>query len=131
MAKILIVDDEQDIIDNLSMILEAHGYEVASRLDTEGLTDAVKEISPDLIILDVVFPENPKAGFEAARLLHKDPVVAAIPVMLLSAVNDKSDLAFGFSDADISDDFMPVEAFVEKPIEPEVLLQKVEALLHP
>lgn len=130
MAKILIVDDEQDIIDNLSMVLEAHGHEVVARLDTDDLVAAVKRIVPDLIILDVVFPENPKAGFEAARRLHKDADVAGIPVMLLSAVNIKSDLAFGFSEADISDDFMPVEAFVEKPIEPQTLLEKVDALLH-
>ena len=51
--------------------------------------------------------------------------------MLLSAVNIKSDLAFGFSEADISEDFMPVEAFIEKPIEPADLLAKVEALLSP
>jgi hypothetical protein len=44
---------------------------------------------------------------------------------MLSAVNQKSNLSFGFSDSDISDDFMPVKAFIEKPVEPKILLEKI------
>ena len=49
---------------------------------------------------------------------------------MLSAVNIKSNLAFGFSESDISEDFMPVEAFIEKPVEPQVLLERVRNLLQ-
>lgn len=130
MAKILIIDDDKDIIDSLTLVLEASGYQVESKMDTDDLIADVKTANPDLIILDVIFPEDPQAGFKAARELHKNEDLGHIPVLLLSAVNIKSNLAFGFSESDISDDFMPVEAFIEKPVEPQALLERIRNLLH-
>ena len=130
MAKILIIDDDKDIIDSLTLVLEASGYEVVFKIDTDNLIADVKAANPDLIILDVIFPEDPQAGFKAARELHKNEALAHIPVLMLSAVNIKSNLAFGFSESDISEDFMPVEAFIEKPVEPQVLLERIRNLLH-
>lgn len=131
MAKILIIDDDQDIIDNLTIILEGNGHTIAVKRDTENLIDDVKAIHPDLIILDIMFPEDSQAGFKAARLLHKDKDSGRLPVLIFSAVNQRSNLSFGFSESDISTDFMPVEAFLEKPVEPQVLLKKIDRLLHP
>ena len=130
MASILIVDDDLDIIDSLKMILEANGHQVSVKTDTDNLAESVERIRPDLIILDIIFPENPNAGFVAARELHKTDKVKDIPVLLLSAVNQLSKMSFGFSEADISEDFMPVRAFIEKPVEPSVLLSKVNELLE-
>jgi CheY-like chemotaxis protein len=129
MAKILIIDDDLDIIDSLKMILESSGYEVAVKTDTDNLVEDIRQTSPDLIILDIIFPEDPNAGFAAARTLHKSEEVRHVPVLLLSAVNQQSNMSFGFSDADISEDFMPVKGFIEKPVEPSVLLAKVKELL--
>lgn len=129
MAKVLIIDDDQDIIDSLTLVLESNGYEVHAKPDVEEVVQAVMDANPDVIILDIMFPEDPQAGFMAARALAKSEKVRHIPVLLLSAVNQRSNLAFGFSDADISSDFMPVEAFLEKPVEPKVLLQRLEAML--
>ena len=130
MAKILIIDDDKDIIDSLTLVLEANGYQVESKMDTDNLIADVRSANPDLIILDVIFPEDPQAGFKAARELHKNEDLEHIPVLLLSAVNIKSNLAFGFSESDISEDFMPVEAFIEKPVEPQVLLERIRSLLQ-
>lgn len=129
MAKVLIIDDDQDIIDSLTLVLESNGYQVETKPDVVDVVQAVMDVHPDVIILDIMFPEDPQAGFVAARALAKSDKVRHIPVLLLSAVNQRSRLAFGFSDADISDDFMPVEAFLEKPVEPKVLLARLEALL--
>lgn len=129
MASILLVDDDLDIIDSLKMVLESNGHQVSVRTDPDNLAEAVQEISPDLIILDIIFPEDPNAGFEAARALHKVEGVKDIPVLLLSAVNQLSKMSFGFSENDISEDFMPVKGFIEKPVEPSVLLAKVNELL--
>ncbi len=131
MTKVLIIDDDPDIIDSLSMILEGSGYAVAVKKDTDNLIEDVEDVNPDLIILDVIFPEDPQAGFKAARALHKDPKVGRIPVLLLSALNQLSNLSFGISENDISEDFMPVGAFIEKPVQPKVLLKRIEELLHP
>jgi CheY-like chemotaxis protein len=129
MAKILIVDDDLDIIDSLKMILEANGHQTVVKTDPDDLVASVMQTSPDLIILDIIFPENPSAGFTAARELHKTDSIKSIPVLLLSAVNQLSKMSFGFSEADISEDFMPVKGFIEKPVEPAVLIAKVNELL--
>ena len=129
MARIMIIDDDRDIVESLSMILEGNGYEVSPKSDTAGIVDSVKEVNPDLIILDIVFPEDAQAGFKVARELRHDEAVKQIPVLILSAVNQLSELGFSFSEKDISDDFMPVGGFLEKPIEPNVLLEKLKFLL--
>jgi CheY-like chemotaxis protein len=129
MARILIIDDDPDIIDSMTLILEGNGHEVASKMDTCNLVESIDAVNPDLIILDVIFPEDPQAGFVAAREIAKSDIVNKIPVLILSAVNQRSNLSFGFSEADISDDFMPVQAFLEKPVEPASLIQKIKELL--
>ena len=125
MARILMIDDDPDILLSTRMILEANGHEVHELTETRTLIRDVKKIAPDLILLDVMFPEDPQAGFKAARALHTTPEVANIPVLLLSAVNQRSGMGFTFSDDDISADFMPVAAFLEKPIEPRTLLDLI------
>ncbi len=129
MANILIVDDDLDIIDSLKMILEANGHQVSVKTDPDDLVESVKQSPPDLIILDIIFPENPNAGFAAARELHKVEGVKDIPVLLLSAVNQMSKMSFGFSESDISEDFMPVKGFIEKPVEPAALIAKINDIL--
>ena len=131
MANILLIDDDPDIVDSLTMILEGNGHQVSVKGDTDDIVEGVMKVNPDIIILDIMFPEDPQAGFTAARELERNEKVKDIPVLLLSAVNQRSNMSFGFSDADISDDFMPVEAFIEKPVEPAVLLAKIGELLKP
>ena len=130
MANIMIVDDDLDIIDSLRMILESKGHQVMVKTDTDNLVESILQEIPDLIILDIIFPEDPDAGFAAARELHKNDEVNDIPVLLLSAVNQQSNMSFGFSESDISEDFMPVKGFIEKPVEPSVLLSKVQELVE-
>ena len=129
MGKILIIDDDLDIVDSLTMILEAGGHQVSAKASTENLVGDVMEVNPGLIILDVIFPEDPQAGFTAARTLSRNEKVRTLPILMLSAVNQSSNMAFSFSESDISADFMPVKGFLEKPVDPAVLLEKVRALL--
>ncbi|PKN56283.1 MAG: response regulator [Deltaproteobacteria bacterium HGW-Deltaproteobacteria-14] len=129
MARILMIDDDPDIIESLRLVLEAHGHEVHELASTRHVVEDVKRVAPDLIILDVMFPEDPQGGFKAARQLHREPGVNVIPVILLSAVNQRSRLGFAFTDSDISEDFMPVQRFIEKPIEPKLLLDLIAELL--
>lgn len=129
MPRVLIVDDDVDIIDGLTLMLEANGFEVVARTDTEDLVAHVKEIRPDLILLDIIFPDDPQGGFKAARALAADPHSSHIPVLVLSAVNERTNLGFSFSEHDISEDFLPVRGFLEKPVEPRVLIQRIRELL--
>ena len=131
MARILIIDDDPDVVESLTLVLEGNGHQVAARFTTANLMAAVKEVHPDLIILDVIFPDDDQAGFKAARLLAGDTAVQDIPVLMLSAVNQLSSLGFCFSEKDISRDYLPVSGFLEKPVEPARLLAKIAALLTP
>lgn len=131
MAKILIVDDNPAIIEKVTDILQAAGHQVESRQQTAGLDDAVREIAPDLIILDIHFPDDPQAGIKAARRLTQDPRLCQIPILMLSAINRSTNLPFSISESDISEDFLPIDAFIDKPVQSELLLQKIERLLSP
>ncbi len=131
MARILIVDDDTAIIEQVTDILQAAGHRVESRLHTAGLGQAVRDIAPDLIILDIHFPDDPQAGIKAARRLTQDPRLCRIPILMLSAINRNTDLPFSLSDNDISEDFLPIDAFIDKPVQAGPLLQKVEKLLSP
>lgn len=129
MARILIIDDDLDIIDSLTLILESNGHEVVAKTDTVELLDFVGKQHPDLILLDIIFPDDPQAGFKAARALAEDNALQGIPVLVLSAVNALNNLGFSFSERDISEDFLPVQGFLEKPVEPQLLLEKIRSLL--
>ena len=129
MARILIIDDDLDMLDSLSLILRSRHHEVSTLSRLEGLEAQVRAVHPDLILLDVMFPDDPQGGFEAARRLRADTDLAHIPVLILSALNARSGLSFGFSEADISDGFMPVAGYLDKPIRPDKLLDQIDALL--
>lgn len=129
MAKILIVDDDLDMCLATRLCLESGGYKVIeAHCASEGL-DMVKTQSPQLIILDVMM-DTTTAGFQAAlKLRNPDPKnefapYSKIPIIMLTAIHTTTPLRF------IPDeDYLPVEAFIEKPLDPDKLLKQVKALL--
>lgn len=130
MAKILIVEDDPDMVAALRMPLEAEGYEVHIASSGEEGLQKVKEIVPDLIILDVMM-ETTTAGFQVSlQLRSPDPkseyaAYRHIPILMLTAIHTTTSLRFGPDEA-----YLPVDDFVDKPIEPDVLLKKVRALIE-
>ena len=128
MSKIMIIDDDRDIIDSIGMILEANDYTVASKMNTDNLIADIESENPDVILLDIVFPEDAQAGFKAARKIALQETLKHIPVLILSAVNQLNNLGFSFTENDISNDFMPVSGFIEKPVEPAELLEKIKSV---
>lgn len=129
MAKIFIVDDDRNIVESLTIVLESKGHEVSANYDNIDIVNKVKSFSPDLLILDVMFPENDSAGFEMARAIKNDDATKNIPILMLSAINEKGIYAGTFSNRDRDESFLPVSEFVEKPINPKDLLQKVDTIL--
>ncbi len=130
MPKILVIEDDADMVTAIRMPLEANGYQVvAASTGAEGL-QKVKEIEPDLIILDVMM-ETTTAGFQVSLQLRSpepDSEYAAyreIPILMLTAIHTTTTLRFGPDEA-----YLPVDDFVDKPIDPDVLLDKVAALLE-
>ena len=130
-AKILIVDDDPDIVEALKMTLEANHYKFYTAANgTEGLRQ-VKAVNPDLIILDVMM-DTITEGFQVSyQLRNPDPKseyskYSQIPILMLTAIVERKHMKFS-TKAD--GDFLPVDDFVEKPIRPQVLLEKVKKLL--
>ena len=125
-AKILIVDDDPDFIDVLKTILESEQYNVVTAADrTEGMEE-IKAEKPDLAILDVMMATW-QDGFEMSRQLKKDPQLKDMPVLMLTAVEKRTGIGFKSTAGDPT--WLPVDAFLDKPVEPEILLAEVKKLL--
>jgi CheY-like chemotaxis protein len=125
-SSILIIDDDQDLTSALQTVLESSRYSVRVACNpTEGMEKLNAE-KPDLIILDVMM-DTWQDGFDMARSLKKDDEFKAIPILMLTGVEDKTGLEFK-SEAG-NDDWLPVETFLDKPVEPATLLDEVKKLL--
>lgn len=131
-AKILIVDDDPDIVDAMKLVLEANDYEVVSAYSAETGLDAVVREEPDLIVLDVMM-EKDTDGFHVAYKIKNPPAdselarVCPIPILMLTAISKMKRMKFS---PERDAEFLPVDAFVEKPIQPSVLLSRIGALLE-
>jgi DNA-binding response OmpR family regulator len=126
--KIYIIDDDIDIVGALTASLEAAGYEVGSQYEEEELVEKIGRFNPDLIILDVMFPGDPGAGFRMARTIRHQDRLSRVPIIMLSAVNKEGDFLCKFSSRDIDEVYLPVTEFVEKPVDPAVLIAKIKKL---
>jgi len=122
--KVLIVDDDPDDVKLIMMILEPEGYEVVSAGNGAEALEKVEAESPDLVLLDVMMPEMD--GFAACAKLKASPEHRRIPVILLTAVAQHiSDTKYPL------DGVVRAEAddYLEKPVKPEVLLERVAQIL--
>jgi len=126
--RVYVIDDEPSIVESVSMVLEGNGYVVGSQNDDKDVVDNVVEFGADLVILDVMLPEDTAAGFKMARALQADARTTALPRLMLTAVNEAGIYVGKFSKKDLDETWLPVQEFVEKPIVPEVFLAKVKAL---
>jgi CheY-like chemotaxis protein len=125
-AKILIIDDDPDITEAMKVVLETQNYLVSTAVNgTEGM-EQIKNNSPDLIILDVMM-DTPREGFALDRELKKDPLYKDIPILMVTSVKEKTGLDFKPEAGDAA--WLPVDEFLDKPVRPEVLLEKVQMLL--
>ena len=128
MKKVYIVDDDKNIVDALSIVLKSAGYEVGAQHDDKNVVPNVLAFGADLVILDVMFPEDSGAGFELARALKGDERTSRLPILMLSAINERGIYTGSFSNRDRDPTWLPVQEFVEKPVSPKALLAKVAAL---
>lgn len=125
-AKILIADDEQECIDFVREALAETPHEVLGAMDGEEALKVAREQSPQVIILDVEMPKL--NGFEVFAQLRADEKLSSVPVIMLTGIAERR--GFKFSEQDMGD-YMgsEPEAYVDKPIEPVVLVQTINRLL--
>ena len=117
--KVLIVDDEQDIVESLKFVLEVAGFECHCAYNGEDGLNMAKEIFPDLIILDVMMPKI--NGFKISRLLKYDNKYKDIPILMVTARSQQDDKLIGEETG--------VDEYITKPFELDEIVKKVEGYL--
>ncbi|MFP4141558.1 MAG: response regulator transcription factor [Planctomycetota bacterium] len=121
MAKILIVDDDPDVVAAAKVFLEKGGHEVASAGSRPEGMSAIQDASPDLLILDVMM-DQPDDGMVMAQELRRDGFKK--PILMLTSIAKVTGMDF-----EKDDEILPVDEFQQKPIDPATLLAKVDELL--
>ena len=119
MAKILLVDDEVQLLTMVQMRLEANGYEVITASDGQEGLEKAKNENPDLIMMDVMMPKMD--GYKVCGLLKNDTRYSKIPIILFTARAQQDDQQVGKEAG--------ADAYITKPFDPPVLLAKIEELL--
>jgi two-component system alkaline phosphatase synthesis response regulator PhoP len=118
MAKILLVDDEKDIVEFLQYNLEAEGFEVISAYDGEAAFSQMKEM-PDLVLIDVMMPKM--NGYDVCKQIRLNELYDNIPVIFLTAKTSEFDELKGFD--------LGADDYIKKPISPKMLVARVKSKL--
>lgn len=121
--KVLLVDDDVDFVDINRAVLEQGGYEVVAAVNGEECLEKTRDEMPDLIVLDVMMTTWTE-GFNVSRDLRNSEQTKHIPILMVTSVNDTVPYKF-----ETDETWLPVDAFVEKPIGPEHLLEQVNKML--
>lgn len=119
MKRILIVDDEADIIEILQFVLEAQGYECIIAMDGEEGLRLAREGNPDLIILDVMMPKI--NGYKISRLLKYDNKYKDIPILMITARSQEEDKIIGEETG--------ADEYITKPFKVDYVVEKVKSYL--
>jgi CheY-like chemotaxis protein len=133
-ARILIVDDDRDLVAVLRLALESRGYRVAAAYDLPTGLDAAAAQRPDCIVLDIMMPHATEGFHFVWRLRqNEDTYFQNVPIVVLSAIHEKTDLRFYPDSSDgtyQAGEFLPVQDFVDKPVDPTLLLERIDRALR-
>lgn len=125
MKKILLVDDDPDFVEGARMVLEKSDFEVVTASSGKECLERIKMEKPDLIILDIMMPK--KSGFEVCKELKSNIEYNRIPVVMLTALKQKLPRT-SYSIAEGLE--LEAEDYLEKPIEPKVLVSRLKKILE-
>ncbi|NQU76376.1 MAG: response regulator [Planctomycetes bacterium] len=126
MAKrVLVVDDDADLRQTTRIVLSKAGYEIVEAASRKEAQQALKSQMIDLILLDVMM-ETDTEGFHFAYELRQDPKLKSIPIVMLTCIEQKMGIEL---EPQKAGDFLPVEAFLRKPVDPEKLTACVDDIL--
>jgi len=120
--KILIIDDDIDLVEAMRLTLENAGFEVIDAQDGKKGLEKINSENPDLVILDVMMRTQDE-GFHVAYEIRNNPDTRDIPLIMLTAVGQETGYSF---DKERDEDFLPVNEFLEKPIDPDTLIELVK-----
>lgn len=126
-TRILIIDDDPDYVEGIKSILEKADYEVEAVYNPEDGFNTLKSGQYDLLLLDIMMGRGAE-GVMVARKISKDPVLRETPTLIITGIRDQ--IAYLFPGQPMHPHFLPVDELIEKPVEPELLLEKVSTLLR-
>jgi DNA-binding response OmpR family regulator len=125
MPKILIIDDDEDLLLALQIALEAHGFDVQTATTSRQGIAKILSAEPDLLILDVIM-ETEYEGFEVARTLREKYHRRELPIVMLSAIHTVKEVPYRFAP---DEEYLPVDIFLDKPIKPDALVRTIREVL--
>ena len=118
--KILIVDDDPDLVLATRLVLESAGYVVEEASTGEAGLEKMRASAPDLVLMDVMMA-NPLDGYHTTQEIADDPVLSKVPVLMISSIG-----ASQYAGAFPTDQHLAIRDFLSKPVEPEQLLAKIK-----
>lgn len=118
--RILIVDDDPDLVLSVRMVLEANGYLVDEAPTGAAGLEQMRAETPDLVLMDVMMA-NPLDGYYTTQNIADDPELSSIPILMISSIAD-TQYAASFP----TDQYLNIVEFLSKPVEPDVLVAKVK-----
>lgn len=123
--KILIIDDDIDLVEAMRLTLENADFEVIDAQDGQKGLEKIENEKPDLVLLDVMM-QTQDEGFHIAYQIRNSEETADLPIIMLTAVGSETGFTF---DKDKDEDFLPVNEFLEKPVNPDKLIEYVRKSL--
>ncbi|MCK0512431.1 response regulator transcription factor [Aromatoleum buckelii] len=117
--KILIADDEQNIVISLEFLMKREGYEVSIATDGEEAVARIRAELPDLVLLDVMMPK--KSGFEVCQEIKADPDLQSVRILMLTAKGRDAEVAKGLA--------LGADAYMTKPFSTKELVERVRSML--
>jgi len=117
--KIMVVDDEPDILFTVGQMLEVNGYEVIKAVDGKECLDKLNQVTPDLVLLDIMMPEM--SGWDVAAKIKEKPEWSSIPIVFLTAKGDSMSVGIGG---------LAAEDYITKPFDIEDLKNRVQKILN-
>jgi CheY-like chemotaxis protein len=122
--RILLIEDDRDLVDALTAVLESHGHTVETAFNQETAWQKVGEARPDLAIIDVML-DTVGEGIHITQQFRKDEGLRGLPIIMLTSINQQFPLGIGPEE---EEGYLPVDVFLEKPVDPDELLEHIEKL---
>ena len=117
--KVLIADDEQNILISLEFLMKREQFDVSIAVDGEEAVDRIRSEKPDLVLLDVMMPK--KSGFEVCQEVKSDPSLASVKILMLTAKGRDTEVAKGLA--------LGADGYMTKPFSTKELVEKVRSML--
>jgi len=117
---ILVVDDDPDIVLAYRLVLESAGYAVEEAASGKACLEKMRARRPDLVLMDVMMA-NPLDGYHTTQQISDDPQLRETPILMVSSITTSQ-----YATAFPTDQYLDIREFISKPVEPEVLLGKIE-----